>query len=249
VLGPNADNPLAQLGDWSLGSGQMTSPSGEAHPRSSIVTPLDGIKAALPANWSLVTEKEEADLIVLVLGDSLDYMGEGKSTATLELQDGQIEFAEAVAALGKPMIVALISGKPLVLPEALLGADAIFACFNPGMMGGRALAEAIFGELNPSGKLTISVPRHVGQQPVFYNQVRGQHGTRYADLTQEPAFAFGFGLGYSPFEYGEPELAQERIAEDGDAAPVGERAQRGKAGRRRDSPALCRGRSHLGYLG
>jgi beta-glucosidase len=214
VLGPNADNPLAQLGDWSLGSGQMTSPSGEAHPRSTIVTPLDGIKAGLPANWSL-TEKEEADLIVLVLGDNLDYNGEGKSTATLELQDGQIEFAEAVAALGKPTIVALISGKPLVLPEAVSGADAIFECFNPGMLGGRALAEAIFGELNPSGKLTISVPRHVGQQPVFYNQVRGQHGTRYADLTQEPAFAFGFGLGYSPFEYGAPELAQERIGADG----------------------------------
>jgi beta-glucosidase len=214
VLGPNADNPLAQLGDWSLGSGQMTSQSGEAHPRASISTPLDGIKAMLPPRWRLVG-KEEADLILLVLGDKLDYTGECKSTATLELQDGQIELAREVAALGKPTIVALISGKPLVLPEAVLGADAIFECFNPGMAGGRALAEAIFGALNPSGKLTISVPKHVGQQPVYYNIVRGQHGDRYADLTQEPTFAFGFGLGYSRFEYGELRLEQERLTSGG----------------------------------
>jgi beta-glucosidase len=188
----------------------MTSPSGERHPRGSVVTLLDGVKAALPRGWKLVG-KDEADLVILVLGDSLSYTGEGKSTATLELQDGQVELAESVAALGKPVIVALINGKPLVLPEAVLGADAILECFNPGMMGGQAFAEAVFGDLNPSGKLAITMPRHVGQQPVFYNQARGQHGTRYADLTQEPAFGFGFGLGYSPFEYGEPALSSERI--------------------------------------
>jgi beta-glucosidase len=214
VLGPNADDPLAQLGDWSLGSGQMTSPSGESHPRETIMTPLDGIMAALPKGWSLVPAGE-ADLVLLVLGDSLDYNGECKSTATLELQGGQIELARRVAALGKPMIVALVNGKPLVLPPEVLEADAILECFNPGMMGGRALAEAIFGVLNPSGKLTISIPRHAGQLPVYYNQVRGQHGTRYADLTQEPAFAFGFGLGYSRFEYGEPVLESERVGPGG----------------------------------
>jgi beta-glucosidase len=219
VLGPNADDPLAQLGDWSLGSGQMTSPSGAAHPRSSIVTVLDGIAAALPEGWSLAAPglagAEEADLVVLVVGDSVKYNGECRSTATLELQDGQIELAGRVAALGKPTIAVLVNGKPLVLPEAVLEAEAIIECFNPGMMGGRALAEAIFGIINPSGKLTISIPRHVGQLPVYYNQVRGQHGTRYADLTQDPAFRFGFGLGYSRFEYGEPELASDRIGRDG----------------------------------
>jgi beta-glucosidase len=211
VVGPNADAPLAQLGDWSLGSGQMTSPSGEAHPRSSIVTILDGIKAALPVGWSLV-RPEEADIVLLVVGDSLSYIGEGHSTATLDLRDGQVELADRIAALGKSTIVALVNGKPLVLPKSILGAEAIFECFNPGMMGGVALAEAIFGALNPSGKLTVSVPFHVGQQPVYYNQTRGQHGTRYADLTQEPAFAFGFGLSYSRFEYGEPGLASDRLA-------------------------------------
>jgi beta-glucosidase len=214
VLGPNADNPLAQLGDWSLGSGQMTGTNGDTHPRECIITPLDGIKSMLPPGWSLVGP-EQADLVLLVLGDNLDYTGETKCTATLELQDGQIELAESVAALGKPLIVALVNGKPLVLPKAALGAQAIIECFNPGMQGGRALAEALFGAINPSGKLTVSVPFHVGQQPVYYNQVRGQHGTRYADLTQEPAFAFGFGLGYSRFEYGKPELERDRLARGG----------------------------------
>jgi beta-glucosidase len=69
------------------------------------------------------------------------------------------------------------------------------------MAGGTALAEVLFGDQNPSGKLTISHPRHVGQQPIFYSQVRGQHGNRYADLTQEPLFAFGHGLSYTRFEY------------------------------------------------
>src|SRR5690606_7258640 len=72
---------------------------------------------------------------------------------------------------------------------------------NPGMEGGRALAELIFGEIEPTGRLPISWPRHVGQQPTFYNQINAQHGTRYADLTQEPHFVFGEGLSYSSVEY------------------------------------------------
>jgi len=214
VVGRNADDPIAQLGDWSLGSGQMTGPSGSNHPRSSIVTILDGIRELLPAGWSLV-KPEEADIVVLALGDTIKYIGEVKSTATLELQDGQAELAERVLALGKPTIVALVSSKPMVLPSRVLKAEAIIEAFNPGMQGGRAIAEAIFGLLNPSGKLSISIPLHVGQQPVYYNQVRGQHGTRYADLTQEPAFSFGFGLGYSRFEYGKPKLAEDRLGREG----------------------------------
>jgi len=214
VVGPNAEAPLAQLGDWSLGSGQMVGPSGPAHPRSATVTVLDGIKNVLPPAWTL-TMPEEAELIIAVVGDNLDYTGEFKSTATLELQDGQIELLDDLARLGKPLIGVLINGKPLVLPRTLMEAPALLEAFNPGMEGGTAIAEALFGLLNPSGKLTISFPRHVGQQPVYYNAVRGQHGTRYADLTQEPAFAFGFGLGYSAFSISAPILDQPVIAKDG----------------------------------
>lgn len=226
VVGPNADNPDAQLGDWSLGSGQMVGPSGTVHPRSATVTVLDGIRRHLPAGWTL-THPSEADVIVAVAGDCVKYTGEGKSTATLELQDGQIELLEGLAALGKPWAGVLINSKPLVLPRVLRDAPALLEAFNPGMEGGNAIAEALFGLLNPSGKLTISVPVHVGQQPVYYNAVRGQHGNRYADLTQEPAFAFGFGLGYAPLVTGIPTVDRPRVARDGSTTVEVELSNRG----------------------
>ncbi|HTH12981.1 MAG TPA: glycoside hydrolase family 3 C-terminal domain-containing protein, partial [Spirochaetia bacterium] len=216
VIGPNADNPLAQLGDWSLGSGQMVGPSGTDHPRSTVVTIRDGIIKRLPPGWAL-TSREEADVIIVVVGDQLSHIGEGKSTATLELQGGQQELVDEVAGSGKLWVGVLVNSKPLVLPRSLLEAPALLEAFNPGMEGGTAVAEALFGDLNPSGKLTISFPRHAGQLPVFYNAVRGQHGDRYADLTQEPAFSFGFGLGYSPLALGSPTLVPPRISREGEA--------------------------------
>ncbi|HVP21607.1 MAG TPA: fibronectin type III-like domain-contianing protein, partial [Anaerolineaceae bacterium] len=87
-----------------------------------------------------------------------------------------------------------------------------------GMEGGRALAEALFGHLNPSGKLTISFPVHVGQQPVFYSQVRGQHGDRYADLTQEPLFPFGHGLSFTQYRYSNLQLSTATLGRGQSAA-------------------------------
>ena len=137
----------------------------------------------------------------MVVGDTVNLTGEHKSTATLELLGGQIALLDTVAATGTPMIVVLIGSKPQVLPDSALGAAALIQAFNPGMRGGRAIAELILGMIEPSGRLPLSVPRHVGQQPVFYNQIRGQHGTRYADLTQDPLFAFGEGLSYTTVVY------------------------------------------------
>ncbi|WP_434047025.1 MULTISPECIES: glycoside hydrolase family 3 N-terminal domain-containing protein [Sorangium] len=237
VIGPNADDPIAQLGDWSLGSGQMSGGNGPQHPRSSIVTIVDGIRELAPAGCevvhaagcSVVSEDESgiaaavelargADVVVLVVGDRIEFIGETKSTATLELMGGQRALADAIARTGVPTVVVLVNSKPLVLPRSVLGAAALFEAFNPGMMGGRAVAEALFGQLNPSGKLTISFPYHVGQQPVFYNQARGQHGSRYADLTQEPAFAFGFGLSYTRFAYADLKVLTPSVARDGTAS-------------------------------
>jgi beta-glucosidase len=119
---------------------------------------------------------------------------------------------DAVIALGKPVVLALVSSKPLVLPASSERAAAIVCGFNPGMQGGTAFAELLFGDFNPSGKLTISFPKHVGQQPSFYSQVRGQHGKAYADLDQIPRFSFGFGLSYTRFEYSNLRLAQAALA-------------------------------------
>ena len=230
VLGPNADDDLAQLGDWSLGGPQHPPEKGK-HPRACTTTLLDGIRArvssALTVSYAVgasvrssdtsqipaaLAACADADVVVIALGDELPFIGEGHSTATLELLGAQSALLEAVVALGKPVVLALLNSKPVVLPAAAERVAAIVECFNPGMEGGQAFAELIFGDLNPSGRLTISFPRHVGQQPSFYSQVRGQHGNEYADLDQNPRFAFGFGLSYTRFEYSELRIVSPRLA-------------------------------------
>src|SRR5690606_19067467 len=114
---------------------------------------------------------------------------------------GQIALLDALIATGKPVIVVLLASKPLVLPASVQNAAAVLWVANPGMQGGRAIAELIAGEIEPTGRLPISFARHAGQQPTYYNQIRGQHGDRYADLTQRPAWAFGEGLSYTSVQY------------------------------------------------
>ena len=229
VIGPNADDDLQQLGDWSLGASQHPPEAGK-HPREKTTTVLDGIRALAPQGLEVlyargcsivdddlsgipaaVAAAQTADVVIAVVGDHLEFVGETRSTATLELQGGQVALLDALAMTGKPLVVVLVNSKPLVLPTAAKRAAAIIELFNPGMEGGRALAEALFGFLNPSGKLTISFPVHVGQQPVFYSQVRGQHGDRYADLTQEPLFPFGHGLSYTRYAYSNLQLASSNL--------------------------------------
>jgi len=221
LIGPNADNAQTHLGDWAGSSGQMD-PVEHAQPRECTTTILDGLKQHAPASWTVnhapgcrVTDCGEdllapalhlaadADVIMAVAGDELHLVGEAKSTGTLELQGGQIRMLEALAALGKPLVLILLHSKPNVLPACVHNADAILELFNPGMTGGQALAEVLAGVVNPSGRLPVSVPYHVGQQPVYYSQVRGQHGDRYADITQAPHFAFGEGLSYTTFRLSE----------------------------------------------
>jgi len=230
VIGPNADDDLQQLGDWSLGSPQHPPEAGK-QPREKTTTALDGIRALAPKGATVRYERgcsiidddlsgipaavaaaKSSDVVVAVVGDHLRYVGETLSTATLELQGGQIALLDALEKTGKPMVVVLVNSKPLVLPASAKRAAAIVEGFNSGMEGGRALAEALFGQLNPSGKLTISIPVHVGQQPVFYSQVRGQHGDRYADLTQEPLFPFGHGLSYTQYRYSNLKLGSPTLA-------------------------------------
>jgi beta-glucosidase len=162
-----------------------------------------------------VAAAKTADYAVVVVGDTIALTGEGRSTATLDLQGGQTALLDAVAATGTPMIVVLVQSKPSTLPDSALNAAAIVEAFNPGMRGGRAIAELLFGLIEPSGRLPVSFARHVGQQPVFYNQVRGQHGDRYADLTQDPLFAFGEGLTYTTVTYSSLVVHEQDVPADG----------------------------------
>ncbi|SDF76609.1 beta-glucosidase [Lentzea fradiae] len=175
-----------------------TFPDGQ--PRPPVVRPCEPDQELIA---EAVAAAQDADYVVAVVGDRIELVGEGRSTATLELIGGQIALLDALAATGKPLVVVLLASKPLVLPPSALNAAALLWVANPGMQGGRAIAEVLHGLVEPSGRLPISFAAHAGQQPTYYNQIRGQHGTRYADLTQEPAFVFGEGLSYTTVEYGE----------------------------------------------
>ncbi|MDX6351518.1 MAG: beta-glucosidase, partial [Streptomyces sp.] len=175
----------------------------DGQPRPEVVIPAAPDDALIA---EAVAAARVADYAVAVVGDRIELVGEGRSTATLELVGGQVALLDALAATGTPLVVVVISSKPLVLPPSALGAAAIVHAFNPGMTGGRAVAELLLGLIEPSGRLPISFARHAGQQPTYYNQVRGQHGSRYADLTQSPAFAFGEGLSYTTVDYTDLEV-------------------------------------------
>jgi beta-glucosidase len=229
LIGPNADDIMAQLGDWSLGTGQVQKKAG-GHPRETIVTLLDGLKQEAPEDVEInyiqgceimddstfnpsaaVDLAKNSDLVIMALGDTIPLIGETCDTATLELYGKQNELFKAVAETGVPIIVVLINSKPLAIPHIIDQAAAVIEAFNPGMLGGQALAEIIFGKLNPSGKLTISFARHVGQLPVYYNQIPGWHTDRYADMTAEPLFPFGFGLSYNRYDYDNLRLSNQQI--------------------------------------
>lgn len=182
-------------------------PDGQPRPPIAVpVAPDDALMA------EAVALAESADYVVAVVGDRIELVGEGCSTATLELLGGQIALLDALAATGKPLIVVLLASKPLVLPPSALNASALVWAANPGMQGGRALAELVLGLIEPEGRLPISFAQHVGQQPTYYNQIRGQHGRRYADLTQRTAFAFGEGLSYSTIEYGSLRIRKSALS-------------------------------------
>ena len=191
-------------------------PDGQPRPKIGVSAKLD--RALLD---EAVENARQSDLIVAVVGDVIQAIGEGCSTATLELLGGQNALIDALSNVaretGKPFVVVLVSSKPQVLPASVIGTNGVIVdetpaegtsallwAPSPGMKGGQAIAEIILGETEPSGRLPITFPRHAGQLPVYYNQIRGQHGNRDADLTQNPAFAFGEGLSYTTFEYGEP---------------------------------------------
>ncbi|MGK3951008.1 glycoside hydrolase family 3 N-terminal domain-containing protein [Microbacterium sp. I2] len=183
----------------------------DGQPRPQIVVPAEPDEAMIA---EAVATANDADYAVVVVGDRIELVGEGRSTATLELIGGQRALLEAVAATGTPLVVVLLASKPHVLPAAVADAAALVWTANPGMQGGRAVAELLLGLIEPQGRLPLSFARHAGQLPIYYNQIRGQHGDRYADLTQSPAFAFGEGLTYSSVEYSDLRLIDDEPGSD-----------------------------------
>jgi len=203
-----------------------------ARARESVVTVLDGIRSRSPFGSRVeyhrgcdVVDPEgadlagaaqlaaDADVAILVVGDDLRLTGETRDRANLDLSGRQLELLEAVHATGTPMVVVLINSKPLSVPWVAGHAGAVVEAWNPGLEGGTAVAGILFGDRNPSAKLTLSVPVHVGQQPVYYNQVPGWHGEqRYVDMPREPLYAFGYGLSYTTFAYSNLRLRSNELS-------------------------------------
>ncbi|MEA5079865.1 MAG: glycoside hydrolase family 3 N-terminal domain-containing protein [Anaerolineaceae bacterium] len=169
---------------------------------------------------SAVKVAGEADAVVLVLGERSGLAaectcGETRDSADLCLSVGQMELARAVFALGKPVVVVLVNGRPLAIAELVDQADAVLEAWVPGEEGGLAIAETLFGQNNPGGKLCITFPRSVGQIPVFYNHKpsgsKSNWFTNYVNESVTPLFPFGHGLSYTQFAYSDLNIEKPEV--------------------------------------
>lgn len=211
-----------------------TSLAEEIGVRSASVTAVAGcrVSAALPGGVEhAVAAARGADVVVLALGGvSLWHAGErtegeASDTADIGLPSPQVELAAAVAATGTPVVVVLVQGRAYTLPEAVTGAGAVVVSTYAGPFGPAGVAQVLFGQVNPSGRLPYSIPRHGGQVPVFHYQKAGSGfrsalppgvGQHYLDLPATPLFGFGHGLSYTSFQVSELELPR-RVGTDGHA--------------------------------
>ena len=188
---------------------------------------LDGTDQELT---EAVAGAQKSDLVILALGESPEMSGEAASRAHLGLPGRQEELLEAIVHTGKPVVLILFSGRPLTLPWAFEHVPAIIAAWLPGIAGGTALARTLYGDVNPSGKIVISWPRSVGQEPLYYNHlntgrppgnidltkpprdVESRYVSRYLDEQNTPQFPFGYGGSYTTFSYGPTTISTRRLS-------------------------------------
>jgi beta-glucosidase len=159
---------------------------------------------------------QNAEVVVLVVGEHPRRSGENANVADLGLPPGQAELVDAFVALGKPVVLVVLAGRPLAITRQVAQADAVLYAWHPGIEGGAALGEILFGTAAPSGRLPVTFPRATGQVPVYYNQKfsgrplsLGRFVSRYVDLPTAPLFPFGYGLTYTEFQYANLQISSE----------------------------------------
>jgi beta-glucosidase len=197
VIGPNA--AIARYGDY------------EDEKNGQRISIADGLRALLPQAQLTVDDGSDlqtavdharsAEAVIMALGEYQGISGESFDRQSLDLPGNQEILLEKVAATGKPVVLVLENGRPLTIGWAAEHIPAILEAWYPGEFGGQAVAEVLFGDRNPSGKLTITFPRDIGQLPAFYN-FDPSKTTKYVDGDRTPLFPFGFGLSYTTFRYG-----------------------------------------------
>lgn len=243
VIGPMADAPYEQMGTWVF--------DGE---KEHTQTPLTAIKEMYGNKVKVIFEKGleysrdkntagiaravnaayQADAVVVFVGEESILSGEAHSLANLNLQGAQSQLIKELAATGKPVVTVVMAGRQLVIADEVMASDAMLYSFHPGTMGGPAIADILFGKVNPSGKTPVTFPRMSGQVPIYYAQHKtgrpanptemlideipveaGQTsvGCRsfYLDAGNSPLFPFGYGLSYTTFEYSNLSLASDKL--------------------------------------
>ena len=207
VLGPLADSKDDMLGSW-RGAGEV-----KAVPASV----LGAVKAT-----TLVTSG--APKVILVVGEPCSWSGEAASRSDIRLPKEQTELLRQLKRAGKKIVLVVMNGRPLDLSEESELADAILEAWYPGTMGGYAVRDVLFGDVNPSGKLTTTFPRNLGQVPVYhymkntgrpYIHPEAKYESRYLDVVNEPLYPFGYGLSYTTFEYSDITLSGMTLKGDG----------------------------------
>lgn len=162
-----------------------------------------------------VTTANQADVVVAVLGEAFGMSGEAASRSMIGLLDNQLELLKALKRTGKPIVLVLMNGRPLTLEWEDTHCDAIVETWFAGTQAGNAITAVLFGEYNPSGKLTMSFPRNAGQIPIYYNakntgrpmDPNNKYSTKYLDIPNTPLYPFGYGLSYTTFSYGDIKLS------------------------------------------
>lgn len=242
VIGPLADNQHDMLGAW-WGRGEdadvVSVRTGIAEASSATTTYAQGCAlsneeppAYDPADdcpsdagfAEAVAAANASDQVVLALGETREMSGEAATRSSLDLPGRQQELIDAIAATGKPFVVVLFNGRPLTLPDVVDSAPAVLEAWFPGVEAGNAVADVVFGEVNPGGKLPVSFPQRLGQVPIYYNHeptgrpcdVTQKYVSRYRDLRScDPLFPFGFGLSYTTFEVSDLALSKSSLPRKG----------------------------------
>ena len=173
-----------------------------------------------------VEAAQQSEVIVACVGELNNMNGEGASRSDISMPDAQRDMLKALKATGKPMVIVLVTGRPLVLDWEVENADAILNTWSLGAEAGHAIADVLFGDVNPSGKLTTSFPRSVGQLPLYYNHKNTgrphpddvsylKYVSCYEDVLNGPLYYFGYGLSYTTYEYGDVELSANTLSSTG----------------------------------
>lgn len=227
IIGPLADSQSDPPGPWS-GIGDS----------NNVVTVLQGVKNKLGKDAKILYERgssingseiggfksavetaKNSDVVILCLGESKNMSGEANSRASLNLPGVQEKLAEEIFKTGKPVVVVLMNGRPLTINWISENIPAVVETWFLGIQSGNAIADVLFGDYNPSGKLPVTFPRSVGQVPIYYNHKntgrpynpKDHYTSHYLDLQNTPLYPFGYGLSYSKFEYSNLSLSSSKI--------------------------------------